>query len=220
MTGSASNDVWAVSLLGGIIRWDGAAWATSDAMASSYKLWLNQNNDVWTEQSLHWDGTSWSSIPPGPMTSRNNIWGASGNDIWVVGNNGNITHWDGSVWKQVTSPTTNFLYAVGGSSSTDVWAVGGGSSSGGAIIIHWDGTSFTPVLSDSMNELYSVWASASDSAWAVGSEILYWNGTTWAVVPPGACGGFLQNVFGLSRSDVWFVGNGGGPATGVACHYP
>lgn len=210
LTGSASNDVWAASGAS-ILRWDGAAWATSSATYGQH-LWLNQNNDVWTESSAHWDGTMWSSVPVGPATSRKNVWGASGNDIWTVGDSGDITHWDGTAWKQITSPTTTNLAAVGGSSSTDVWAMGGGS------IIHWNGTTWSPVTNpDPTNLMSSVWASASDSAWAVGNQILYWNGTSWAIVPPGACGGPLATVWGQSRNDVWLVG---GSLNGVACHYP
>jgi hypothetical protein len=214
LAGSASNDVWAITGPD-IYRWDGTAWAVSSTVGG-YHLALINNSDVWTEGSYNWNGTSWSPVTYGPMTSRTNIWGASSNDIWTVGNYGNITHWDGSAWNQVTSPTTATLQAVWGSSSTDVWAVGSGSP--GAVIIHWNGTSLSPSLYDGMNVFNAVWASAPDSAWAVGTELLYWNGVTWTVVAPGSCAGAYQDVWGISRSDVWVVGSSG--INGIACHYP
>jgi len=47
--------------------------------------------------------------------SVNKIWGTSSNDIYIVGNGGNIAHWDGSSWKKIESGTNLDIFDIWGS---------------------------------------------------------------------------------------------------------
>lgn len=66
---------------------------------------------------------SWINPYPQANTLRG-VWGASGSDVFAVGEVGTIIHYDGSVWTSMDSGTTENLKAVWGSSGSDVFAVG------------------------------------------------------------------------------------------------
>src|SRR5439155_1177466 len=52
------------------------------------------------------------------------VWGATGNDVFAVGDDGSIWHYDGTSWTAQPSGTTQVLYGVWGSGRKDVFAVG------------------------------------------------------------------------------------------------
>src|SRR5438876_1671424 len=54
------------------------------------------------------------------------VWGATGSDVFAVGNDGNIWHYDGTTWTSQPSGTTQDLLGVWGSGGRDVFAVGDG----------------------------------------------------------------------------------------------
>ena len=123
VSGSASNDVWAVGMGRGIFtnrafatlrHWDGAHWTQKVCRAAS------------------------SSNPPmdyeggGPDAYFTGIAAAANNDVWAVGVRGSgpmILHWDGQAWTTVTHPrafpNTAILRAVTTSSQGSAWSVGG-----------------------------------------------------------------------------------------------
>ena len=98
VSGSASNDVWAVGQGKGIF--------TNRTFAKIH----------------HWDGQRWTekvcravsaSNPPGdyegggPDAYFTGVAAAASNDVWAVGANGSgpmILHWDGRAWTTVTHP--------------------------------------------------------------------------------------------------------------------
>jgi Lactonase, 7-bladed beta-propeller len=122
VTGSATNDVWAVG----------------------------QGNGIFTNQVFatirHWDGTRWteklcravsaSNSPPGyegggPNAYFTGVSAVSGNDVWAVGVLGSgpmILHWDGQAWTEVTHPrafpNAASLLGVTTSAQGSAWAVG------------------------------------------------------------------------------------------------
>jgi hypothetical protein len=85
------------------------------------------------------DGAHFDDIRPG---SSNACWGSSPNDVFIVGNGGQIHHWDGTSFTQMNSGTTKDLRSVWGTSSSDVWACGYNSSTGGTILLHFDGNNW------------------------------------------------------------------------------
>jgi Purple acid Phosphatase, N-terminal domain len=122
VSGSASNDVWAVG--------DGKGIFTNQTFATI----------------LHWDGARWtekvcraasaSNTPDGyegggPDAYFTGIAAAAGNDVWAVGVRGSgpmILHWDGRAWTTITHPrvfpNAGLLRAVTTSSNGSAWAVG------------------------------------------------------------------------------------------------
>jgi hypothetical protein len=82
-------------------------------------------NDIWFcgNGVIHWDGNSFIPMPIpsnvwGPY-QMNKIWGSSSNDLYVVGNNGNIAHYNGINWARIMSGTTLPFQDIWGASGDD-----------------------------------------------------------------------------------------------------
>lgn len=145
------------------------------------------------------------------------LWGSGPNDIWAVGELGDVFHYDlgsdavSARWLYRNSQTTNSLEAVWGSSSTDVWVVGAAGT-----IRHSTGASSSAldvVISPTSNALHAVWGSSTNDVWAVGDEgtLLHWNGTEWSLADAGLPRGSrprLYGIWGSGPNDVWIVGEG------------
>ena len=215
----SANNVWAVGLYepfsGPLNRpliehWDGAQWSIvsaptppgpGDSALSSVKALAA--NDIWAvggftdannlpqTLAIHWDGSSWSTVPsPNVGTTSNGLAAIDGtgpNDLWAVGSYagglGGIyqtltLHWNGVQWSIVSSPN----------------------------------------LGSGHNQLDGVAVIAANDAWAVGftgsypgpfqTLALHWNGVQWSVVPtPNSPNGMsLGAVAAVSQTDVWAVG--------------
>jgi hypothetical protein len=235
--GSGPGDVWAVATEGsggsfrGIVEhWDGTAWSTSFASdpLRFRAVWGTGKNDVWVmgngspDSALHFDGTSWSSVPLGvTWTLVNGIWGSGPNDVWAVGATGLILHWDGTSWANFSVETTTYLWGIWGSGPNDVWAVGNHSATGVGHVLHWDGTAWsTSQLGP--DPLYSVWGSAQNDVWAgsgYGSPAWHYDGSGWSPVPLSATAS-ITAMWGLGPNDIWAVGwDSTGLGHGVIWHY-
>jgi hypothetical protein len=84
--------------------------------------------------------TRFEEFNPG---NTNSCWGPSSNDMFVVGNGGQIHHYDGTKFTDMVSGTTKRLSSVWGTSHNDVWATGYNSSTDESILLHYDGNSWT-----------------------------------------------------------------------------
>lgn len=217
----ASNDVWAVGVAGGTtgpnwfglaLHWDGNSWSNvpvpsvgSSGTAELRGVSALSSNDVWAVGAystpdtgwwsqpwiLHWDGSSWSSIPVpafGSTSELNAVTAVAPNDVWAVGRalESNwktlILHWDGSTWSRVNSPNLgiygNTLSGVTAVSSGEVWAVGSADNGNSTLTMRWNGSSWNLVASPNgtaraginRNGLQSVTAIASNDVWAVGTQ--------------------------------------------------
>jgi hypothetical protein len=215
----SATDVWAVgySYRYGetvshtlIEHWDGQKWTlvpSPDVLPDNglYDVSALSATDVWavgdtsdgetdTQQPLilHWDGTSWSSMPVPPVPGwplwLHDVEAVAVDDVWAVGfttvgsaHEPLILHWDGEQWTRVldgVQPGARQLIGVSASSSSDVWAVGGfptgdGVTAGPALVQHWDGRDWAR---DASSDLPSSPGGLSDVAtlpdgetWAVGS---------------------------------------------------
>src|SRR6266487_2923138 len=91
---------------------------------------------------LHYDGTTWHSLPSGTTQDLLAVWGRSASDVFVVGYGGIILHYNGSSWTPQPSGTARPLSSVWGTRS-GVFAVG----DGGTILFYngtgWVARSFT-----------------------------------------------------------------------------
>ena len=156
----------------------------------------------------HYDGTSWSLVPPPDTRILHAIDARAADDVWAVGEDGLIAHWNGSEWSVVPgAPGANVnlrdIVAVG---VDDAWAVGS-APDGKTAIMHWNGEAWSLVPSPSPGILGSglsgVDAVSPNDIWAVGSSYdsydpgnfppyqpkvlsLHWDGVQWSNVPnPG-----------------------------------
>ncbi|MEP0862715.1 MAG: glucosyl transferase, partial [Ignavibacterium sp.] len=124
------NNIWAVGeiyLLDSLgnpdpnaynaVHWNGQQWELKRIpiyLPSGYpfypvikSVFAFNSNDIWFEAGIHWDGNSFKQIPFNIQWSGNvnKLWGSSSEDLFAVGNNGNIAHWDGRKWTKIESGT-------------------------------------------------------------------------------------------------------------------
>jgi alpha-tubulin suppressor-like RCC1 family protein len=138
----------------------------------------------------HWNGTSWSLIPPPTELATqlgDGVVAISAHDVWIVGDTGGqqtvTAHWNGSTWTQPPTPflqqghSVNHLTGVTATGPDNIWASGYASNSPGA----------------QENVPY----------------LLHWTGKAWTLVKvpdPGTEGSLLTATTALSASSVWSVG--------------
>lgn len=138
------------------------------------------------------------------------IWGASADDLWVVGDHGRRMHWNGACWTQYADPegppkTTEELMDIWGSSRKDIWAVG---LKPGRSLLHYDGQSWqTDPAAALHQDLQAVHGRTADDFWAVGMKgvVLHYDGKDWSSVPIGSTND-LYSVWVVARNDVWIGG--------------
>lgn len=142
--------------------------------------------------------------------SLRRIWGASADDLWVVGDQGRRMHWNGACWSQYQDPegppkTTEELMDVWGSSKDNLWAVG---LKPNRSILHYQAGVWS---ADSAAKLYQdllgVHGRSDEDFWAVGKKgvILHFDGTRWSQV----MGGTSQDLYAVwvaGKDDVWVGG--------------
>ena len=142
------NNIWAVgeiyvadtSINGytkyNAVHWDGNNWELKKIGGYGYwpcrTVFAFSATDIWFEGTIHWDGSNytvhmngWPLMPNGDNWQVNKMWGSSSNDLYAVGNNGNIAHYNGQSWQKIESRTTVNLYDVwGATDGKTVWTCG------------------------------------------------------------------------------------------------
>jgi hypothetical protein len=175
-------------------------WLTTSAVGSALERWDGQRwVRIETMRSLRWSSTD--PIAPG----LRDLWGATDDDVWIVGRGGVVLRWDGRDLTPYDSPTDGDLESVWGSGPDDVWATGPGG------MIRWDGRAWSMVTASATRaRLDDVWALDACDAWAVGTSgtALRRSAVGWTVVATGVAAD-LHGVGGSAPDDVWMVGDGG-----------
>jgi len=78
----------------------------------------------------------WPLLPNGDNWQVNKMWGSSSNDLYAVGNNGNIAHYNGQSWIKIESGTdTDFKDIYGTTDGKELWACGWTNRNGRVAII-------------------------------------------------------------------------------------
>ncbi len=143
------------------VHWDGQRWNLKKIY---YKggIWtircvfaLNEN-DVWFSGYMRYDGTKFIELPiPSILMGWqiNKMWGSSSNDLYVVGNGGNIAHYDGTNWTKINSGTTVDLRDVWGSKDGKIiWACEYNSNYALTILVKISNSTVTKIFEGSPNE--------------------------------------------------------------------
>ncbi len=143
--GSGANDVWMVGEKGRITHWDGSTFEEHPrpTTATVWGVWAASPDDAWivagtptggtkapNDLIFHWDGKTWAQdpLPGAPLgVSLNKIWGATPDDIYVVGEAATVWHRKGTTWTLESNPpvASGNLLSIHGCSATEVYAVGG-----------------------------------------------------------------------------------------------
>jgi len=185
---------------------------------SKTDYWLVHGSDV-----LHTgDGTYFNDYRPG---SSNACWGSSPNDVFVVGNSGQIHHFDGTSFSQMTSNTTKNIRKIWGTSDNNIWACGNNQSTGESVLLHYDGSTWTEQDLSKLGQigvgkhaLIGVWTcdSASHHITVASGSFVYrttdntlWHSDTLMNALGGGSYAGINNVRGNSSTDFMVQGSGG-----------
>jgi len=213
--GANTSDIFSVGLGGTILHFNGALWSLQASPAAGLvtltDAWGSSGSDVWVTMAaadslLHYNGAIWSLVvATGGRGGTTSVWGASANDVFVVGVKGAILHFNGATWSAQLSGTTTDLLSVWGTSGSDVFAVGRNGT-----ILHYNGAAWSPQASGTAIDLDGVWGSAGNDVFAVGNggTIRHYNGATWAAVPSPTANN-LHDVWVASPCVAFAVGDTG-----------
>ena len=193
------RDGWAVGAGGTIIRWDGNHWSNfpSPTSLDLYSVHMVSPIDGLAVgyHILHWNGTSWQNLGPGPRFRKlYSVCMITQDDGWIVGAHGTILHWDGVGWSSVSNPTSEDLRSVSMVKTDFGYAVGHEGT-----ILYWDGSSWRIQGSPTTANLYSVsvvgyrfgslWLVDGWAVGAGGTILNFWTYPhDWVIVPTPTTG--------------------------------
>jgi len=197
----------------------GTVWGLSEFEV--YAIYYN--TDSGDSGVLRFDGSSWNI--EWSFTSHNviSIWGFSSESIFlslydIESSLGEVQFYDGSTWSEVSG------YSGGGgrlwgSSENDLYLRSGWR------IWHYNGSDWAVAWEETLGgedewsaSIYAIWGSASDDVFGVGVQhepyspysgnyIIHYDGTEFTGMFDSYCCTCLIDVFGVSASAVYAVGN-------------
>jgi hypothetical protein len=224
--GTDVDDVWACGSDTGhgplLLHFDGQAWARVDTglHGNLWALWPVDGGVVAVGDDgaiVFADATSGTAqgVQETPGISFLGVWGASDDDLWVVG--GDLTRtidpliWrlEDGAWTAYADETTkrfghkSYYTAVGGASADDFWVTGTGE-----ILIHFDGDHFTSTDRGAKNDIndidsgagFTVAVGGLQSAW-----VLHYEDGDWVDHSPL----FTANLASVAGSTDQLVAVGG-----------
>ena len=223
MSGTSSNNVYALGHAGTLFHYDGSAWSALmpfDRLHWS-KLWCVSPHDMFAlgfsdqfsvggnlvleYHLVHYDGSTVTPVATAlsaynTVAPIQDLWGSSGDNVFTVGENGTIKHYDGSSWQPMASGTTEDILAIWGLPTGELFAALQHS------VLYYDGTSWGEILTTN-ETLKDIWAMSRGDVYAVGDNgaVLHYDGQSWALTTL-ADGRTLMQVFGTASNDVYTGG--------------
>ena len=128
--GRSCSDIWAVGEAGTILHWNGTQWtelSTPTGASGLNDVFAVPGRSVWAVGdggfAMVNDGTGFRIVTTGLGKNLHGVWGASDNDVWIVGEDGGSAHYTGTFTTPLNGSTAS-LNSVTGTSTGDVWAGG------------------------------------------------------------------------------------------------
>ena len=164
---------------------------------------------------LHFDGAHWSLQTAPTSQDLWGIWGATADDVWAVGGNGQadtqatLLHYDGQSWRAapfpaLARPNVWAFYKVWGANANDVYVVG----QRGAVL-HFDGAAWSELGVGIGEDLIAVWGVGPDRIAVVGGRtsgvIATFDGARWNTAQLAPLPG-LNGVWMSDRDHVYVAG--------------
>jgi hypothetical protein len=233
------NNIWAVgeiyvadtSINGytkyNAVHWDGNNWGLKKIGGYGYwpcrTVFAFSATDIWFEGTIHWDGSNytvhmngWPLMPNGDNWQVNKMWGSSPNDLYAVGNNGNIAHYNGQSWSKIESGTDLNINDIWGdyNEKTKQWeilAVASNIYSGyDKNVINIKNNSSEILNKDGIEEVLSgVWFQSNKKYYLVGSgtyEKKYLTDIIWKGDPLDITNYFENSIRANDINDIIIVG--------------
>jgi hypothetical protein len=210
--GTSATDIFITTLPAGILHYNGQSFVKSyngPLIAGAYQ---GTRNDVWVSGAdgalMHWDGTTWTTIPTGLSSWYITTVGVLGkNDVWWWANRGSplsaFLHWDGTTVTTTSVDTLAvgvILYAAAIIEGR-WWLVGGA----GAVYTRAGPDTVKPIVEPPIFGTQSMWGAAdSDMYFATGGEIHHWDGTTTTALPIAA--GKISGVRSADTDELFATG--------------
>lgn len=189
-----------------------------------YGVWAAAEDDVYAVGSAagrngfvwHHDGSAWRQLPlPEPLPVNDDrdgpalfkVWGASSDDVWVVGDGGVVLRGSARAgFRVIASGSDDRLFTVHGAAG-QVLMVGG---SGNGLALEADGAALSTVTPPGASLLQGVHVAASGAAFAVGlGGNVYTRPSAaaeWSASLPDTPVQSLHSVWVDPEGSVWTVG--------------
>jgi hypothetical protein len=166
-------------------------------------------NDTWVAgvnaTIQHFTGT-WTTTPSPATHTLFMFWGATNNDIWLVGRSCDAVRWQGSSWAATSIPGCSGnqdLLSINGSSASNVWATGFSGA-----IAQYTGSWTTHSFSN--DDYWDSWVVDASDVTIVGTlgAIVHWNGSIMAAETSGVSV-TLAAITSPATGEYWVVGGSG-----------
>lgn len=197
--GAQPDDLFAVTFVGIIRRWNGSVWSsmTTPTTQRLNAVWGSSASNVFAVGDggtiIRWNGSTWSAMTSGTGANLQAVWGSSDSNVFAVGTNGAIVRFTGTgtTWSPMTSPVTSVLRSVWTDSATNAYAVGDAGK-----ILRYSNSAWTVVDETTTYSWRGVSGRNGSDVFVVGFSSLsigaihHWDGSVWSPMTPAGNGAF------------------------------
>ena len=221
-----------------LLIWDGNNWNIKRInftnsqgqtfLAPIKSVFVFNENDIWLgmDQMIHWDGNEFTEVEiPSTIFHSwiNKIWGTSSpegtsNDLYIVGNNGNIAHYTNGQWTKIESGTELPIRDIWGDFNTktgkyEILAVAAEVAiNNGSKVLRINGNSVTEESNNGLSwDVGGIWFKSGSKYYVAGAGIHYkhfLSDTIWNRYPQGLVTNYVgYHIRGSDINDVFAAGS-------------
>jgi len=217
------NDIWAVGemyvydstgtpILYNAVHWNGSKWELKRILYKGViwtirTIYAFNSNDIWFSAFVRYNGKKFISLPIPDILigwSVNKLWGSSSNNLYAVGNGGNIAHYNGGSWRKIESGVDVDLKDVWGTPDGNIVWFCGKEDFKPTVLLKYSNNTIEKIIEDTENLFIysdSIISGGINSIWTNDSKKI-----------------FVLTWFDLYRASTETKGNaqtlwGGNPAT-------
>jgi len=201
------------------VHWDGDKWELKRIMfyticgqtsLTSYpakSIFVFNDGDIWISSSGDKIAILKESVqidkfclPSNVSMSINKLWGSSSNNLYAVGDGGNIVHWNGNSWKKIESGTNvNLRDIYGTSNGVTAWACGYSNDYGKTTLIRINNKKTEVVFNGSSSDMNNnEYIGPIAAIWCSSNYFLYV--TNWAFIYKQPD----KNLLDIKRITPWY----------------
>jgi len=243
------NNIWAVGEINiadtsingyttyNAVHWDGNEWELKRILYNG-NIWAIKTifafneNDIWFSAFVRFDGKNFIELPIPEILmgwNINKIWGSSSNDLYVIGNNGNIALHQNENWAKIESKTELTLTDIFGKNN-EVYISGSNINFGKGIVLKRNNLGFESLIeSDIVSEIQlfnpklygsfaAVWVDEKGALYTGGNLFFRYKFGKWELVkslPENFIGGnpgvyyrgYISSIRGEASNDMWIAGD-------------